>query len=203
MTDANGTEGRRFTRPGAARLRYLTIILAVTTAILAGLLTMSVGFGWPDVHQSSSVSTPQVLSMTGIDRNFEYENGTIGAIGPAVNDSCAQCPFSFSAGSVVSVTLFTYRMNTTFPKVAMRLFVTSTIPAEPVGGYSCPGAAPCPPPHVTSSSFILIYPGTFSLSWEIIFDPPANATVSDDGAVSITAIVTTCSSVNSDWNWCG
>ena len=187
---------------GGLEHRWLTVLFGVATAVLAVLLTLSLSFGGAFLPRSTPTAS-QILTLTGVDRHIVYLNNTEYAIGPVTNDSCPQCPMSFSAGTMVSMVLLTFRINTTFPEVALHIFMNSTIPAEPFGGYSCANSGSCAPPAVTSSTYILIYSNGEGGTWGITFDPPQNATVADNGGVMLTVYSTTCSTVNTDWNYCG
>jgi hypothetical protein len=185
------------------KFRWITVLLGATAVMLAVLLTLSLSFGGALLPRPTS-SPPQILTLTGVDRSIVYWNGTANAIGSSVNDSCPQCPLSFPAGATLAVSLFSLQVNKSHYAVALHLFLNSTIPAEPFAGYSCPGPSSCgPPPAVTSSSSILILVNGYSSTWDIVFDPPARASTADDGGVSLTIYVTTCSEVNTDWNYCG
>ena len=180
---------------------WSSILLGAIAVVLAVLLGLSLSFGWAFFPPPAGPAPP-LLTVTGIDRQIIYQGSTAGAIGPEVNDSCAQCPLSFPAGAQVSITLFTFRVDATLSEVALHVFLNSTVPTWPFAGWSCPGSGPCPPPVVTSSSFILIYPNGYSITWGVTFDPPANSTPADNGGVTLTIYVAPCSSVNFDWNYC-
>jgi len=191
--------------PGSTGLRWLAACLGASALVLAVLLAVSWSNGGSILPQParSGPASPATLTVTGIDRHVIYEENTSGSIGPDTNYTCPQCPFSFPAGSVVSFTFFTVHVTSSIPTIAMKIFVNTTIPAVPFGGYSCPGSSPCSPPAVTSSDQILIVPNGYDNGWVIIFDPPANTTAAADGPVSVTVFVASCSNVNTDWNYCG
>lgn len=179
------------------------MLLAAVAVVLAVLLTLSLSFGGAFLPRPTP-TPPQTLTLTGIDRSIVYLNGTAGSMGQAVNDTCPLCPMSFSAGTRVSFLLLSFQVKTNDSEVALHVFLNSTIPAEPFGGYPCQNPPSCgPPPAVTGSSFILIYTNGESSTWYITFDPPVNASAADDGGVSLTVYVTTCSTVDTDWNYCG
>lgn len=189
--------GRRPVRP-----RLLTAAFAAVVLTLIVLLALALNNGGSILPRSSQ-ARPAILTLTGIERQIVYEGNTSGSIGPAVNDSCPECPISFPAGSDAYVTTFSYRVNATVPEIAMEVFVNSTIPAEPFGGWSCPTGSSCPPPAVTSSRFFLGEVNGSSSSWGIMFDPPANTTVASDGGMSLLIFVADCTAVDTDWNYCG
>lgn len=185
------------------KVRWLAVLVGAVAVVLAILLTLSLSFGGALLPRPTP-ATPQILTLTGINRSIVYLNGTTGSIGPPINDSCPQCPMSFSAGTRVSVSLMSFQVKTNFSSLAMHVFLSSTIPAEPFGGYSCPNPTSCgPPPAVTNSSYILVYSNGLGGTWYITFDPPVSAPTSDDGGVSLTIFVTTCATINTDWNYCG
>ncbi len=181
-------------RPGP---RWITVLLTVAAVVFAALLALSLSFGGALLPPSTS-NPPQILTLTGIDRSIVYLNGTTGAIGPAVNDSCPQCPISFSAGSMVTVTILTFRVNTTYSQVAIQVFLSSTIPFVPLG-IGC--ATSCAPVRSSSEGWILS--NGLGIGAPVTFAPPQNASLADSGGVSLVVEVTTCSTVDTAWNFCG
>ena len=172
--------------------------------VLLVLLGLSLSFGGSILPKPAKPG-PAILEVTGIDRNFVYLNGTNGALGPEVNDSCSMCPLTVQAGSQVSFTLLTYKLNLTVPQIIMSIFLNSSIPTEPFGGWSCPAgqAPPCPPPAVTTSHWFLSVPNQTGGGWDVTLDPPSNATAADDGLVQLLVFVSTCSTNQYAWNYCG
>jgi hypothetical protein len=179
--------------PSQRRARWLVAALAVLVVVLTVLLYLSLSFGGSILPKPAKPS-PAVLEVTGVDRTFVYYNGTNGALGPAVNDSCALCPVTVEAGSQVSFTLLTYKLNASVPYVFMKIFLNSSIPTEPIGGRGCPAPqGPCPPPAVTTSHYVVIEVNGDSGAWDVTFIPPSNATAADDGLVYLLVFVAPCS----------
>jgi hypothetical protein len=183
------------------RAGWLVATLAVLIVFLLILLGLSLSYGGSILPKSPGPS-PAILEVTGIDRNFVYSNGTNGSLGPEVNDSCAMCPVTVQAGSLVSFTLLTFKLDASVPDVFMKVYLNTSIPTEPIGGWGCPSSGPCPPPAVTSSHFILIEVNGDSGAWDAVFDPPSNATAADDGLVYLLVFVAPCSTNEYAWNYC-
>jgi hypothetical protein len=190
--------------PPLQRSRWLIAALAVLVVLLVVLLGLSLSFGGSLLPKPAKPS-PVILEVTGVERNFLYLNGTNGLLGPAVNDSCEFCPVTVKAGSLVSFTLLTYRLNLTVPLIIMSIFLNSSIPTVPFGGWSCPaGQAPsCPPPAVTSSHWYLEQGSDTGSAWSVTLIPPLDATAADDGPVQLFVLVSTCSTSIYAWNHCG
>ena len=183
------------------RSRWLVGLLGVCVVLLVGLLSLSLSFGGQFLPPEKKPS-PAIVVLTSYTRIIVFLNNTTGAIIPSIGSTCGVCPIAFVAGTTLSLSLGSFQVNTTLPELAMRVTATSTIPMEPIGGWTCLPPGSCPAPAVTKSTYFEVLSPDIEGFWGLVFDPPANATSAADGPLTWSVTITTCSPDQAVWNSC-
>lgn len=166
---------------GSRRGWWVAAVLAVTTIVLAALLGVSLQNGWSLMPKS----TPGEVTITGIDRYIQYVGNTTGSIGPTINDSCPSCPLTIVAGSWIQLPVMIVSVQSEVPEIFLWSWLNGSISHEYNQGqfYGLPD----------SDTYAPLY---------AIIDPPLNATSAENGALTLSIIVTPCSETTSAWNYC-